>query len=134
MKWDKGHFYLKYSDFDILYSCYAIVDANSVDTILAYQSMKRQQLAKEKGWWNGQRSKEPASRYECATMAMRMNPSTHESEIWNGKNKNSLVTRFEMKTMMERSCKSKFTYEVYSEANKNAPISRGEVAEHSVRI
>lgn len=133
-RWDKGHFYIKYSDFDILYSCYAIVDGNSVDTILAYQSAKRQALAKEKGWWNGQRGREPATRYECATMAMRMNPSTPESEIWNWKNKNTLVTRYEMKTMMERSTKQKFAYEVYSEANKNSPITRWEMSEHSVRI
>lgn len=133
-KWDNGHFYVKYSDFDILYSCYAIVDANSVDSIQAYQSAKRQALAKEKGWWNWQRGKEPATRFECYAMASRMNPSTPESEIWNKKNPNSLVTRFEMKTMMERSTKSKFTYEVYSEANKNSPISRGEMSEHSVRI
>jgi hypothetical protein len=132
-KWDKGLFYIKYSD-DIFFTRYAITDINSIDSIQALQSAKRQSLAKEKGWWNGQRSKEPATRYECATMAMRMNPSTLETEIWNGKNRDNKVTRFEMKTMFENSTKSKFTYEVYSQANKNAPITRWEIAEHSVRI
>lgn len=132
-RWDNGKFYIKYSD-NILFSRYAITDKNSIDSILALQSAKRQELARSKGWWNWQRGKEPATRFECYAMASRMNPSTPESEIWNKKNPNSLVTRFEMKTMMERSTKSKFTYEVYSEANKNSPISRWEMAEHSVRI
>lgn len=132
-KWDKGLFYVKYSD-DIFFTRYAITDKNSIDSILALQSAKRQELARSKGWWDWKRGKEPATRYECAVMSVRMNPSIPESEIWNKKNPNSLVTRFEMKTMMERSCKSKFTYEVYSEANKNSPISRWEMSEHSVRI
>lgn len=132
-KWDNWVFYVKYSD-DIFFTRYAIVDKSSVGSINALQSAKRQELARSKGWWDWKRGKEPATRYECAVMSMRMNPSTPESEIWNKKNPNSLVTRFEMKNMMERSCKTKFTYEVYNGANKNSPITRGECAEHSVRI
>lgn len=132
-KWDNWIFYVKYSD-EIFFSRYAVTDKNSIDSILALQSAKRQELARSKGWWDWKRGKEPASRYECAVMAQRMNPSTPESDIWNKKNPTSLVTRFEMKTMMERSCKKSFTFAVYSESNKNSPITRWEMAEMSVRI
>lgn len=127
---DNGHFFVKQSDFDVLYTCAAFTDKPNADVIRRAQSERRRQEAKDRGLWNGERENDYVTRYEGALIASRAF-QCDAATLWNGERKAFSLTRFEAKTMLERAAKRKFAFEI---ANPDSPITRGEMAELSVRL
>ena len=71
-RWDNGRFIIPYDMFDVLYSCYAIIDMENKDLIdKVAQDRELLDKAKELGIWNGRRPTDPATREEVVLMLMR---------------------------------------------------------------
>ena len=66
-----GRFYVSYSNFDLLFTCYAYTDKANGDIIKLAQSIARRFEAKARGIWNAERPDNLATKFEVATMAMR---------------------------------------------------------------
>ena len=128
---DGGRFYIKYSDFALLYSCVAFVDASNREAILLEQSKRRRAEAKAKGYWNGERENQNLTRYEASLISMRVASRTSDDGIWNGERPDTSVTRYEAVLMIERATDRRFPFEIKNPHNN---ITRGEMAELSVRI
>lgn len=81
-----GRFYVSYSNFDLLFSCYAYTDKANGDIIKFAQSKARRFEAKARGIWNGERADDKATKFEVATMAMRATLQASTKGIWNQQN------------------------------------------------
>ena len=127
--YDNGRFYVRYKDFDILFSCYALTDANSPE-IADYQDKVRRELAKERWYYNGEGNDIPLIRQDAVYMAMRVGNKTKDTGIWNKKNPMVYVTEKEFKTMLEKATWRKVIWIMDSDK----PITRGQAASFSVRI
>lgn len=127
-----GRFYIRQSDFDLLFSCAAFVDKSNADVIRKAQSVRRRAEAKERGIWNGENENAPVTRYEAFLIAKRASSTAFpDSSIWNGERRDDRVTRGEAKLMLERAFGKPFAFAV---SNLSAAITRGEMAELSVRL
>lgn len=76
-KWDKGHQWMNFSDFDKLFpSKFSLLD--NPDTIITYRkklmdniTIDAAKTAFENNLWNGERPKDPITREECAAIVQR---------------------------------------------------------------
>lgn len=127
LAYDKGLFYVKYDDFDILYSCLAYADNESKE-IRNYQATKRRALALERGIYNGKENDLLLIRQDAAAMAERVGPTR---PVWNGKNKMVTVFRQEFRAMLERATGRTINFDI---GEPKGSITRGEAAEWCVRI
>ncbi len=106
-KYDNGLFYVKYDDFDILYSCYAYVDSDSKEIIEKEQEKRRLAEAVKKWIWNWQRPNDLLTRFEASAIAIRIGTKI---DIWNGKDGQKPVLTRELVAMLERATGKKFSF------------------------
>lgn len=124
---DHGHFYMKYKDFALLYSCYAYTDAKS-DEIRNYQSVTRRALAVSRGIYNGKEDNAELIRQDAWTMAER---TWTLRPVSNKKTPKMPVLRREFKTMLERATGCTIKFDI---GDPIKHITRWEGAEWCVRI
>jgi hypothetical protein len=127
----EGRFFLRYEDFDVLFTCYSYVDHSNSDIIRKYQSETRRKLAIERGIWNGKRENDICTRYEAAQIAMRATNKTSDKGLYNGINKDSPCTRYEAVLMLQLGSNREFSFAINNLSKK---ITRWEMAELSMRI
>ena len=132
LAYDHGYFYTKYADIGLLYSTIAYVDNDNTQTIKAIQAKKRRDEAIQKGYMNGQRMTELATRIESMYMARNVSGmKVPEDQLWNKKNPNTAVLRQEARWMLEKATKRVILFDI---GNPSGTITRGELAEWCVRI
>lgn len=90
----------------------------------------RRQLAKERGYYNGEDNNTLLIRQDAVYIAMRVGNKTKDTGIWNKKNPMMPVTEKEFKIMLEKSTGRKVTWIMDSDKQ----ITRGQAASFSVRI
>jgi hypothetical protein len=117
----EGRFFVRYEDFDVLYSCYAFTDKDDSETIRKYQSKKRRQTAIDRGIWNGKRENDWCTRYEAAQIAMRATDRTSDRGIYNGLNKGDPCTRYEAVRMLQLGSNREFSFTI---GNLSGKITR----------
>lgn len=128
-KFEAGRQRLRFQDFNLLFTVYALTDKRDEEKIAAAQSKLRRLEAFKDGLWNGTRENDPITRYEASLMASRMSGKMQDS-LWNGERGTDLATRFECRTMVARATGKNYLWEL---KRPNDNCTRGEMAELCVR-
>lgn len=131
-----GRQFLRYSDFDSIFpGRYAYVDKKNEETIQEAQKKNRLKLAQERGYWNGQKPNDFATRYEASRVAIRIAKfygiNIPENKIWNMKDGNANVIVQDLKVMFEKASGNKFSFDLWPGTNK---ITRSDMVCLAVRI
>lgn len=100
-----GRFFVRYSDFDILYSCYAYADAESKE-IRNEQQKRRLELVVNAGIFNGKDLDKELIRQDAVLMVAKTCKYDEPSDLWNKKNGLMPVIQRDLKSMFKKAWKT----------------------------
>jgi len=113
--WDNWHFYIKYSDFDCLYTCMALVPWANIHQAKIEADKRTIEKAISLKITNGDRLKDPLSRRDGALLVGRIFLQASDdnslleqakiAHIWNGERPNDPILRWELMLMLSGALK-----------------------------
>jgi hypothetical protein len=128
-RFESGRQRLRFQDFNLLFTVYALTDKRDEVKITEAQSKLRRLEAFKLGIWNAANENAPVTRYEASLMASRAGKKDQDA-LWNGERGTDLATRFECRTMVARATGKNYPWEL---KRPNDNCTRGEMAELCVR-
>ena len=125
---DKGRFYVRYSDFDLLYSCYAYADSESKE-IRQEQQKRRLELVVNAGIFNGKDLEKELIRQDWVRMVAKTCKFDEPQDLWNHQKPLMPVIQRDLKSMFKKAWKT-VTWVIDEEKT----ITRGQAGEWCWRL
>lgn len=102
---DKGRFYVRYSDFDLLYSCYAYADSESKE-IRQEQQKRRLELVVNAWIFNGKDLDKELIRQDAVRMVAKTCKYDEPQDLWNHQKPLMPVIQRDLKSMFKKGGKT----------------------------